>query len=1093
MFFFMQKRTIKYRGKSIVLTTTEKGEYEMKSVKKLLSILLVLCMLTATVPTSVIAAENNEEINVTSFTITVDDKEPVSLLSEDSELGLEMGESYTFQVTFNMPDKVENVCVISEKDDSKMYLDAYNNGQGVFVTNGYFGDDRNYIPGTIHVEYTRKYETEFSTTDLQEIESVLRGNFIKSNGEPTRNESGEIHTKIDISKLVGELNNEVLVDAAISFIDEATGTELEDWQEAFEAAKTLYEYVFDRENEEGKYLLAMDATDFRGVTTIAMFVKDGSSILKFTLSGLDTVETNNLSVIVDKIEGVNTVSKLLYKYLDVHDKAEDLRKQIDANSSLSASQKEDAYKKVTEYENDRKIFTIVTTILPTAIAIASSVPWAFASMTVPGIIFTGMLETMKVTSDYFWEHRVGMLPGNEPLDPNFFVSGTCGEHLTWSFNGGGKLTISGYGPMTEFPTINYVPWSLYYKSIKAVQINPGATSIGRTAFADCIELASVSIPDTVESIGEYAFKNCYALKRITIPGSVSIMAANVFENCSNLNSIGPVGGSYDIQYGWTEEIPANAFTAIGANITSVVISNSIKRIGDSAFFLTDITDVHIPNGVISIGDYAFASTKLTQISIPESVTTIGNRAFSGCDNLKSITLPPNITNIDSSIIYGTEYYDNDSNWDQDVLYIGNYLIRAKTSVSGNYYIRPETSCIADGAFDTGSIYYNNLTSIVMPSSMMYIGRNAFRGCRSSNGFTGIYFEGNAPRVYAGGTQDASFYDHTTLYYIEGKEGWNVDMSYITPRWCGYYALIWEKSDCEHTYKSVVTSPTCTERGYTTHTCSKCGDSYQDSYTDALGHSFGAWSVVQEATSTTSGLRERVCSVCQYKETETIPATGGSSSGLTGNGNSSGGGGSSKPSVRPNATPSAPTMPTTPTTPSAPNIVGGFSDVPTSNTFAAPIAWAQENGIMGGYSDGTFRPSADTNRQQMWMVLARMAGASPANMTEARTWAVNSGISDGTNSENTMSRQQLVTMLYRFAQSQGVTISGSADLSAYPDNNAVASYAQEALAWAVGNGIVTGTMDGRLNPEGTATRAHFAAFLYRYGNLISSADLDNSEG
>lgn len=186
---------------------------------------------------------------------------------------------------------------------------------------------------------------------------------------------------------------------------------------------------------------------------------------------------------------------------------------------------------------------------------------------------------------------------------------------------------------------------------------------------------------------------------------------------------------------------------------------------------------------------------------------------------------------------------------------------------------------------------------------------------------------------------------------------------------------------------------------------------------------------------------------------------------------SSGGGSSRPAVKqPNVT--------TPTTPMPSSV---FSDVPSNHPFATEIAWARDNGIMSGYSDGSFRPDNNTNRQQMWMVLARMAGANPTNMAEAQMWAINSGISDGTNPENPMSRQQLVTMLYRFAQSQGVSISGSADLSTYPDNDVVASYATEALAWAVGNGIVTGTTDGRLNPEGTATRAHFAAFLYRYSN------------
>lgn len=162
--------------------------------------------------------------------------------------------------------------------------------------------------------------------------------------------------------------------------------------------------------------------------------------------------------------------------------------------------------------------------------------------------------------------------------------------------------------------------------------------------------------------------------------------------------------------------------------------------------------------------------------------------------------------------------------------------------------------------------------------------------------------------------------------------------------------------------------------------------------------------------------------------------------------------------------------------------GIFTDVPSSHTFATQITWARDNNVMGGYSDGSFRPNANTNRQQLWMVLGRLAGSNPADMAAARTWAINAGISDGTNAQGAMSRQQLVTMLYRFAQSQGKTLTGSADLSSYPDSGAVASYAQEALAWAVGNGIVTGTSDGKLNPEGTASRAHFAVFLYRFSHM-----------
>lgn len=161
-------------------------------------------------------------------------------------------------------------------------------------------------------------------------------------------------------------------------------------------------------------------------------------------------------------------------------------------------------------------------------------------------------------------------------------------------------------------------------------------------------------------------------------------------------------------------------------------------------------------------------------------------------------------------------------------------------------------------------------------------------------------------------------------------------------------------------------------------------------------------------------------------------------------------------------------------------VSGFTDVPADHTFYREISWAAQKEIMNGTGNSQFSPGRTVSRQQLWMVLARMSGTRPANMAEARTWAINNGISDGSNPAGPVSRQQLVTMLYRYAVKQNITLSGSKDISTYADAAAVSGYARDAIAWAVGNGIVSGTSDNRLNPQGSATRAHFAAFLYRFG-------------
>ena len=91
------------------------------------------------------------------------------------------------------------------------------------------------------------------------------------------------------------------------------------------------------------------------------------------------------------------------------------------------------------------------------------------------------------------------------------------------------------------------------------------------------------------------------------------------------------------------------------------------------------------------------------------------------------------------------------------------------------------------------------------------------------------------------------------------------------------------------------------------------------------------------------------------------------------------------------------------------------------------------------------------------------------------------ISDGTNPGNAVTRQQLVALLYRYAQMMGYDNGAREALTDFPDAGTVSGYAQEPMQWSVANGIVAGTSAGTLNPAGTATRAQFAVMLYRFWN------------
>ena len=85
---------------------------------------------------------------------------------------------------------------------------------------------------------------------------------------------------------------------------------------------------------------------------------------------------------------------------------------------------------------------------------------------------------------------------------------------------------------------------------------------------------------------------------------------------------------------------------------------------------------------------------------------------------------------------------------------------------------------------------------------------------------------------------------------------------------------------------------------------------------------------------------------------------------------------------------------------------------------------------------------------------------------------------GSDPGTAVSRQQMVTVLYRYAGLMGYTVSGTADLASYPDSSSVSGYAQDAMSWSVANGIVAGTASGTLDPAGTATRAQFSVILMR---------------
>ncbi len=281
------------------------------------------------------------------------------------------------------------------------------------------------------------------------------------------------------------------------------------------------------------------------------------------------------------------------------------------------------------------------------------------------------------------------------------------------------------------------------ESLKSIDIPGSVKSIGHNAFAGCKSLEEITIPEGVTSIDFYAFLDCINLEKVKIPESIKEISYRAFYNCTNLKSINlprgisdigfealdgtalykdklnwengvlyvdsvlisaekSIDGAYEIKQGTT--LVASAAFNECYGLTSVTFPAGVTGLCDSAFLSCDgLSAVRLPDGLISIGDYAFSNcTGLIDVSIPDSVTYLGYGAF------------------EDSGIY------NAFNFDGNVFYIDNALIRASENLSGEYAIKEGTTAIAEAAFANA----RELTDVVVPNSIKVIARRTFDECVS---------------------------------------------------------------------------------------------------------------------------------------------------------------------------------------------------------------------------------------------------------------------------------------------------------------------------------------------------------------------------
>ena len=575
----------------------------------------------------------------------------------------------------------------------------------------------------------------------------------------------------------------------------------------------------------------------------------------------------------------------------------------------------------------------------------------------------------------------------------------CGGEVKYAVEGGYLTFDKKTGTVTDCdPSVTKanIP-----HTIKGVAVK----SIGESAFRYCTSLTSVTIPDSVTSIGGWAFTDCASLTSVTIPDGVTSIGEYTFSWCTSLTSA---------------TIP-DSVTSIGEfafhnckSLTSMTIPRSVVSIGYDAFgWCESLTSVTILDGVRSIGNSAFTDCKsLTSVTIPNSVTSIGRGAFSSCASLTGIW-----------VAEGNSHYVSDAS--------GVLFNKDKTTLVqcpgafAVYTIPGSVTSIGDDAFSGCA----SLTSVTIPDSVTSIGNYAFSCCGS---LTDVYFTGTETAwncITIGTANDA-------------LKNANIHYNYVSHT---------------HSYKDVVTAPTCTEKGYTTHTCS-CGDSYVDTYVDALGHAWDNGKVTKEPTATETGVRTYTCTRCHETKTESIPVV----------------------SV---------------------DVTQMFTDV--EKNWAYPgIQYCVTHGIMGGMGDGTFAPTGTTTRAQIVQILYNLEGTpAVSGMTPftdltanwykpAILWAYQNNVVAGTSPttfdpERPVTREQIAVILtqYMFHVLKMERTWTPADLSKFPDGAQVSSWAKEAMQDAVALGLINGTKtpDGLvyLDPQGSAARQQVATILMNF--------------
>ena len=622
-------------------------------------------------------------------------------------------------------------------------------------------------------------------------------------------------------------------------------------------------------------------------------------------------------------------------------------------------------------------------------------------------------------------------------------------------------------------------------------------TIGRSAF-EGTGFTSLNLGNSVKEIGVSAFYKCAAMTGdLVIPTSVTTIGANVFIGTG-------FDGKLDFQ-AQIEEFPAAIFQ--GLNFTSVSFSGSVKSIGDRAFEnCKQLATVTFGQGLETVGQYAFYNSGLSgALTFPDSLKKIDTYAFAKCPHITEITLPEG----NATIEYGAFTGDTGvqkikiplSEIQFDKLNNGGYWIFTQYTEN-----KLETIVVGTAPNEESMSLFSNslggLKTIVIGTGVSEINNYAFG---SANSLESALYPSNLT-IYNAYQGNQNLINAGTKYTVtaNGSMGQNTEQAMLT------FETPEGKTCPTVTYLSTNESAVTVDESGKIKAIGSVGQkatikAQHDGTTFAKvdvtigvmidGAFYSINPVIADQTYTGLPLTP---AVEVTKNGQTI--TEGFTVEYVNNINV----GTATATVKVGdavvgtatfqivAPPPAPVIPVTPSAPAQLpfNPDAGkttFTDVAGNAWYASAVNYVVDKGLMNGTGEGKFSPEADTTRGMIVTILARLDGKNTSGTPwyqAGQRWAMEYEISDGTNMTGAITREQLVTMLFRYAVKNGLeAVTLSENLTQFTDASDISAWAVSAMQWAVGQGLIQGS-NGLLRPQANASRAEVATILMRFCELLN---------